>query len=122
MGDNIKIGFRIKKAREDKGYTQEDIARELGMNKSTVQRYETGGVEKIKLPVVEAMARFLEVNPAWLLCKTDDPAPAKQPQQLEGVYLRMAKDAQNKQMPKEFIDKMFELYEQFKELNKDDKS
>lgn len=73
MTDNIEIGFRIKKAREDKDYTQEDIARELGMNKSTIQRYENGGVEKIKLPVIDAMARFLGVSPAWLLGKTNDP-------------------------------------------------
>lgn len=70
MADNIIIGNRIKQAREDKGFTQEELGRALGLNKSTVQRYETAKIEKIKLPVIEAMAQILNVNPEWLSDKT----------------------------------------------------
>lgn len=71
MADNKVIGARIKTAREEKGLTQEELAKSLGMNKSTVQRYETAQIEKIKLPVIEAMAQSLDVNPEWLSDKTD---------------------------------------------------
>lgn len=71
MADKTIIGLRIKQAREEKGLTQEELGKALGMNKSTVQRYETAKIEKIKLPVIEAMAQILNVNPDWLSDKKD---------------------------------------------------
>lgn len=66
MSNKITIGLRIKQIREEKGLTQEDLGKLLGMHKSTVQRYEAAKIEKIKLPVIEAMAQILNVNPEWL--------------------------------------------------------
>lgn len=75
MCNSVEIGKRIKSAREALGFTQEDLGKVLGMNKSTVQRYETGKVSKIKLPVIQSMAEVLLVNPAWLSLKSDDKDP-----------------------------------------------
>lgn len=75
MADAMKIGKRIEMARTDLKLTQEELAKELGLNKSTIQRYETGKVMKIKLPVIDAMAKVLKVNPAWLSDKSDDRTP-----------------------------------------------
>lgn len=69
--DNKIIGQRIKIKREELGYTQEDIAKELGLNKSTIQRYETGNIQRVKLPIIEAIAKLLKVNPSWLAGKID---------------------------------------------------
>ncbi|MCR5730970.1 MAG: helix-turn-helix domain-containing protein [Ruminococcus sp.] len=71
MADNILIGSRIKTIREEKGLTQEELAKALGLNKSTIQRYENAKIEKIKLPVIDAIAQKLNVNPEWLSNKTD---------------------------------------------------
>lgn len=68
---NQLIGARIEARRKELGFTLDDIAKEIGVAKSTVQRYEKGTIEKIKLPVIEAIARVLAVDPAWLCCKTD---------------------------------------------------
>lgn len=73
MNDNIEIGRRIKSAREEKGMTQEELGKILGLNKSSIQRYETGKIQKIKLPILENIAFILNVNPSWLALKTDDP-------------------------------------------------
>ena len=71
MGDK-RIGARIEQRRKELGLTLDDIAQEIGVAKSTVQRYEKGTIEKIKLPVIEAIARVLNVNPAWLCYKSDE--------------------------------------------------
>ena len=71
MANNVTIGSRIKMIREEKGLTQEELANALGLNKSTIQRYETAKIEKIKLPVIDAIAQKLNVNPEWLSDKTD---------------------------------------------------
>jgi transcriptional regulator with XRE-family HTH domain len=69
------IGRRIRECREDKGMTQEELGRKLGYNKSTIQRYETGLISSLKIPVLHAIANALNVNPDYLALKSDDKTP-----------------------------------------------
>ncbi len=64
---NLQTGRRIQRRREELGLNLGDVAREVGVAVSTIQRYEKGKIEKMKLPVVEAIAKALRVTPAWLL-------------------------------------------------------
>ena len=73
--DNNEIGRRIKQRRLDLEMTQGDIANEIGVAISTIQRYEAGTIDKVKLPVIEAIARVLRVNPDWLIGKSEYPTP-----------------------------------------------
>ncbi len=68
---NAEIGNRIKYARDLRNATLDDIAKKVGVTKSTIQRYEAGKITTIKLPVVEAIAVALNVNPAWVVGKSD---------------------------------------------------
>ena len=71
MGNPV-VGERIRMRRKELGMTLDDIAGEIGVAKSTIQRYETGTIEKLKLPVIEAIARVLRVAPEWLVGKSDN--------------------------------------------------
>lgn len=73
--NNIEIGNRIKQRRLDLEMTQGNIAEEIGVAISTIQRYETGAIDKIKLPVIEAIARVLRVSPDWIIGKTESSIP-----------------------------------------------
>ena len=73
MNREIEIGNRIRELREKAGLTQGELGLALGLNKSTIQRYECGKIARIKLPVLEAMAEELGVNPEYLALKTDNP-------------------------------------------------
>lgn len=64
--DTKKIGERIKYARSLRNYTLEDIASDIGVAKSTIQRYENALISTPKLPVLQAIANSLRVNPSWL--------------------------------------------------------
>lgn len=66
------LGRRIKNRRMELNMTQGDVAKPIGVAISTIQRYEAGTIQKIKLPVVEAIARMLKVDPSWLIGKTDE--------------------------------------------------
>ena len=83
--DNIKIGIRIKQAREYKNMSQEELGVQLGLNKSTIQRYESGQIQRIKLPILENMAKILNVNPNWLILKSDDPEPYRESSNMSAV-------------------------------------
>lgn len=69
---NAEIGKKIKYARELQNATLQDVADKIGVTKSTVQRYESGKIEKIKIPVLEAIAKALSVNPAWVVGKSEE--------------------------------------------------
>ena len=73
--DQEKIAERIRLARKDAGMTLQEIATAIGVTKSTVQRYEQGRIENVKQPVLEAMARALDVNPEWLMGRSDRREP-----------------------------------------------
>lgn len=64
--DTQLIGERIREARLMKSLTLDDIAMEIGVAKSTIQRYESGKIRSPKIPVLDAMANALGVNPAWI--------------------------------------------------------
>lgn len=70
--DIIQLGQRIRQSRLDREYTIDDLARSIGLNKSTISRYERGDIENPKMPVIESIANELHVNPAWLIGKVDD--------------------------------------------------
>ncbi len=77
MPDNKEIGQRIQQRRQTLGLTLEDVAVRVGVARSTIQRYESGRIQRLKQPVVEAIADVLCVSPDWLLGSTKDPSPAR---------------------------------------------
>ena len=76
MLSNEEIGNRIYQSRREHGLTLDDIAAQIGVDKSTIQRYEKGTIRRIKLPVLMAVARVLQVEPAWLLGDSADSSSA----------------------------------------------
>ena len=101
MGNSI-VGARIESRRKEQGLTLDDIALEIGVARSTIQRYEKGTIERLKIPVIEAIARVLKVSPAWLVGKTDDPTDyaGSNPQQIDNnrmhplEYFRLKQEAE----------------------------
>lgn len=65
--DNKEIGNRIKARRKELNLTLSDIANVVGVASSTIQRYENGTISQYKLPVLESIAKALNVNPTWLV-------------------------------------------------------
>jgi transcriptional regulator with XRE-family HTH domain len=57
----------IKLARVKKGFTIEELAQELKINKNTLMKYEKGDYGNIKLKTFKKMIRVLEVDQSELL-------------------------------------------------------
>lgn len=58
---------RIRQRRIELGYTQEELANLLGLQKSAIAKYENGRVENIKRTVILKMAEVLECSPSYLM-------------------------------------------------------
>lgn len=68
----INIGERIKNRREALNLRLEDVGRYVGVNKATVQRYETGEID-IKRTTAIKLASALRTTPAYIMGWSDDP-------------------------------------------------
>ena len=73
MLSNKEIGSRIRQQRKVRGMTIQQLADAVGVQNSTISRYENGSFEKLKLPVIEAIGVALHINPAWLIGKSESP-------------------------------------------------
>ncbi len=65
--DQVNIGERIKKRREENGLSLQDVADQLDVNRSSVMRWENGETSRIKLPIVEKLAQILQTSPGYLM-------------------------------------------------------
>lgn len=59
-------GMRLKECREQYDLTLEEVALKVGVNKSTILRWEKGETDKIKISIIQFLAKIYNVNPAWL--------------------------------------------------------
>lgn len=70
--DGKSIGQKIKERRLALGYSLQKVADAVGVAKPTVQRWETGTIEKMKYDKIIALSQFLLVPPAYLLGLQDN--------------------------------------------------
>ena len=61
------IANRMRERRNELGMSLQDLAKKTGMNKSTLQRYETGGIKNIPLDRLKSLSTALEMTPNQLI-------------------------------------------------------
>lgn len=60
---------KLKELRTERGYTQESLAKELGLAKGTISSYEQG-YRKISVPIAIKLSKVLEVK--WTIFFEDE--------------------------------------------------
>lgn len=68
----MNIGERIKYLRETKKITQEELGKLVGVNKATINRYETGTID-IKRTIAIKLAKVFNCSPAYIMGWDDEP-------------------------------------------------
>ena len=66
------MGEIIKENRLKQGFTQEELAQKLGLQKSAIAKYENGRVQNIKRSVIQKMAYIFETSPTYLMGLEDE--------------------------------------------------
>jgi len=62
---------RLKTAREKRSMTLAELGEKINKTEATVQRYESGNIKNLKNDTIEAIAKALRVNPAYLMGWSD---------------------------------------------------
>jgi transcriptional regulator with XRE-family HTH domain len=60
----MSIGAEIKRLRKERGYTQEELGKILGVQKSAVQKYEKGTIKNYKPEIISKLCQAFDVSPA----------------------------------------------------------
>lgn len=67
----MKLGEKIQKLRKEKGYSQEEFAKHIGIGRSTLANYEQG-IRKPSYVMLELIAKALNTTPSYLMGWDDD--------------------------------------------------
>ena len=67
-----QVGRRIKARRTELNITMPELGRRVGVNKSTIQRYEADGGDPKRTMVINGLAEALLTTPEWLTGLSDD--------------------------------------------------
>lgn len=62
-----QVSDRIRRMRKQKNMTLAEVARHLGVQEATVQRYESGEIKTIKPETLYKLAQLLQCDPQWLM-------------------------------------------------------
>ncbi len=72
--ENLSIGQRIKYMREQRKYTQVELAKKAGVGQAAISNLETDSSRKPSAPTLLRLAAALDCNPNWFLDGIGDPS------------------------------------------------
>ena len=67
-----QVGERVKERRTELNLTMPELGKRIGVNKSTIQRYEADGVDPKRTMVINGLAEALLTTPEWLTGLSED--------------------------------------------------
>lgn len=78
----IEFAERLRNLREEKGYSLQEVARQIGISKVTLLRYENLTILNIPSDKIELLAEVYHVSPAYLMGwenRQNEPTPQMAP-------------------------------------------
>lgn len=78
----MTVGERLKKLRTAKGLSQQELSKQIGINRSTYARYETND-NQADYKTLQALADFFSTSVDYLLGRTDEAHFAPTAKQME---------------------------------------
>ena len=76
------FALRLRATREERGISAKELAEAVGINATTIYRYETAEFKGVKAVLLTAIADYLNVNPDYLIGATDQKHTVKEAEDL----------------------------------------
>ena len=65
--NKMNVGHRMKQRRKELKLSADVVAEKIGVNRSTVFRYEKGDIEKLPIEILEPLSEILRTTPQYLM-------------------------------------------------------
>lgn len=104
----MTIGEKIKRLRQEKGMTQEELGKAIGVQKAAINKYELGIVVNLKKEKISQLAKALDVNPVWLM--DDDEAWPPMPSTRSLIAKAIEENRKREEAEDREIDEIVDLY------------
>ena len=88
-----EMSRKISQLRKEQNKTLEDIAKVVGVGKSTVRKWETGMIANMRRDKIAKLAEALNTTPAYLMGWEDDAPSNKKNDAITDIILRLRADA-----------------------------
>lgn len=107
---------KIVSLRKEKGMTQAELAKYMGISQSTLSYWERGDYEPDFSQLIK-LADFFDVTIDYLLSRSESRGEpvALDGKPLGGVYLRLARQAQESRLNENVINKLLDLIGELKD-------
>lgn len=115
-----QVGERVKERRTELNLTMPELGKRIGVNKSTIQRYEADGVDPKRTMIINGLAEALLTTPEWLTGLSEEKEYdsrtlcSKEMEEHIKKYLdtvsSAVKDEPHQQFLTTFLGKMIDLY------------
>lgn len=63
----MSVGTRLKQLRIERGLTQTDLGKILGMTKGAIQKYECGQIRNFKADTIKTLCEFFHMSPIFFI-------------------------------------------------------
>lgn len=93
----MELGQKIKKARIEKGLTQQALGDLVGVQKSAIAKYENGRVVNIKRSTMQKIASALNIRPSELIFE-------KSPEETADLHVKILTDFDLMDVLKEYYE------------------
>ena len=67
-----QVGERVRERRTELGLSMPELGKRIGVNKSTIQRYEADGVDPKRTMIINGLSEALLTTPEWLTGLSDE--------------------------------------------------
>lgn len=112
-----EISKRIKDRRESLGLNQTEVAEYLGVNKSTVLRWENGDIKTVGLDKIEKLSEILKTTPGWIMGWETETINFKDVEGLNELvsegYIEVCKSAKEKGLSPQNVQEIINLIKKF---------
>lgn len=89
----MDIGEKIKNARLERGMTQEELGKILGVQKSAIAKYESGRVVNIKRSTLKKISDVLDLRPSELIFEANREEIQKNNDIITDAVIKMRSDS-----------------------------
>lgn len=96
--DEMKVNEIIKKRREELGYSLRDLSEMVGVNSSTIMRWERGDIANMKRDKIASLAKALRISPAVIMGweEPKEPEEDKFTVEVEAIFGKLSDNAKER--------------------------